>query len=249
MTATINPDKLAQLDSIDLDLGNHTRFDEGHCAMEVVAWLADQGHTDAPECASPVLTRYTIRLNDRWNHDQRQQLKPYLPRMIGTGGDGKDEFRGQVAARFLVSRLLGPWLQLAGMTDEADSLQNLSGDELRAALWRVRDAAWALRRKKRDLLVSKVKERLSERNAVAAAVAAADADAAAAAAAVAAAVDVAAAAADYWTSYSAAYDAARQYYREHPLPISQQIADLAAQQQPLALELLDQLIDPERAAL
>ena len=36
------PDRLARLDGA---------FDDGHCAMEVVAWLAGEGHTD------PAVTR------------------------------------------------------------------------------------------------------------------------------------------------------------------------------------------------
>lgn len=38
-TPTINPDRLARLDTITLDKGAHDSFDDGHCAMEVVAWL------------------------------------------------------------------------------------------------------------------------------------------------------------------------------------------------------------------
>lgn len=121
---TINPEKLAQLDTITLHDGAHGNFDDGHCAMEFVSWLADEGFTDAPECASPVLTRYTIRLNDRWDTEKRQLLKPYLPRMIGTRGDGKDQLRERIAARALVD-LLGPWLRLAGLGDEADKLAGM----------------------------------------------------------------------------------------------------------------------------
>ena len=50
------------------------------------------------------------------------------------------------------------------------------------------------------------------------------------------------------STWSAAYAAARQYYREHPLPVSQTIADLAASQRGLALELLDAMIDPAVSA-
>ncbi|MEO6604317.1 MAG: hypothetical protein ABIN55_01765 [Aeromicrobium sp.] len=121
-TVQINPEKLAKLDELQLDHGSHRDFEAGHCAMEVVAWLADEGHTDAPQCASPVLTRYLIRLNDRWDAEQRQVLKPYLIRTIGTGGDGKDALREKIAAEWATRSLLGPWLRLAGLNDEADAL-------------------------------------------------------------------------------------------------------------------------------
>ena len=79
-TSMIIEDRRAQLldGTIKLHRSSHLSFEDGHCAMEVVAWLAGEGHTDAPACASPVLTRYTIRLNDRWSHEQRQALAPYL---------------------------------------------------------------------------------------------------------------------------------------------------------------------------
>ncbi|HAP90833.1 MAG TPA: hypothetical protein DCR15_14375, partial [Arthrobacter bacterium] len=73
---TIIPERLEQFTAgtITLDYGSHNEFEEGHCSMEVVSWLAGEGFTDAPACASPVLTRYTIRLNDRWGPEQRQTL-------------------------------------------------------------------------------------------------------------------------------------------------------------------------------
>src|SRR5689334_20532366 len=109
---TIIQERAALLDDIKLDTGSHSNFEQGHCAMEVVSWLADEGFTDAPKCASPVLARYVIRLNDRWDDERRQTLKPYLVRMIGTGGDGKDALREKVAADFLINRLLGDWLAI-----------------------------------------------------------------------------------------------------------------------------------------
>jgi len=257
MSTLINPDKLAELDQITLDRSSHSSFDAGHCSMEVVSWLADLGHTDAPSCSSPVLTRFVIRLNDRWDFEQRQKLKPFLPRLVGTAGDGKDELREQVATWYAVD-LLVPWLQLAGLDAEVESLRNT--DDLPVTLYEVRQVAWSARSKKYQEIKAKVQEKLEKQpvagavagagadagavaDAAAAAVAVAGAGAAAAADAVAAAVAVA----DYWDKYDAAYTAARDYYRKHPLPVSQQIADLAAEQDSAALDLLNKLIDPEVA--
>jgi hypothetical protein len=274
-TAAINPDVLEQLQAAELAEGSHgSTFNGEACSMEWVALLAGEGMTDAPDCASPVLARYTIRLNDRWDRTQRQALKPYLPRMVGTGGDGKDGDRERIASEWLTGRLLGPWLDLAGMGDHLASIEGKSGHELRLALYEIRKVAWAKRDASRAELRAKIEARLLEQgkpsadavavadavaDAVAAAVAAAVAvaDAAAVAVAVADAVAVAAAVADaaaaadadgpvdWWDKpYGAAYRAAAAYYREHPLPVMDAITELAAQQQPLALELLDALIDP-----
>ena len=162
MTSTTPPvDRLGLLDQITLDKGAHSSFEEGHCALEVVSWLAGEGFTDAPECASPVLRSYTIALNDRWAADQRQKLVPFLPRMIGTAGDGKDEVRSFMALDWLVRSFTPAWLDLAGLSAEASELRSLrrivdlaavkaAGPVLRvaqtkaAAAWdAVGDAAWA----------------------------------------------------------------------------------------------------------
>ena len=200
---TIDPDRLKALDTITLDHGGHSSWDFGHCAMEVVAWLAGLGHTDAPSCASPVLCRYTIALNDRWDAEKRQTLKPYLPRMVGTANDGKDAARERIAAEFVARDLMPPWLRLAGLDDDAAALEALAPDaprsDLRRLLYVARDHAWEKRRAWREVLQAKVREHLKAKGsavAVADAVAAAAADAAAVAAAVAVAVAVADAVAD-----------------------------------------------------
>ena len=62
--ATALPDRLEELPNLQLDSGGHTSFKEGHCAMELVAYLAGEEHTDRPACTSPVLTSFLIRLNE-----------------------------------------------------------------------------------------------------------------------------------------------------------------------------------------
>lgn len=275
----IAPEKLAAFGAVKLDHGSHPSFEKGHCAMEVVAWLADEGHTDAPECASPVLRRYIIDLNDRWDDEKRQTLKPYLLRTIGTANDGLDPARERIAAQY-VGDLVAPWLRLAGMEKEAAGLEAAgSPEEVRWLLQDARDAAWRLRSEKRAelraVIEPKIREHLAKKNAVADADAALDAVAAVAAAAVAAgagafadaavvavadaavadaaaAVTVAAAAvvaeAALDNTYNAAYWAARNYYKEHPLPITQAVADLVASQKDAALDLLDRLIDAREEA-
>ncbi|HEY8700437.1 MAG TPA: hypothetical protein VIM08_05645, partial [Arthrobacter sp.] len=165
---TITTERLEQFNAgtITLDHGSHNEFEEGHCSMEVVSWLAGEGFTDAPACASPVLTRYTIRLNDRWGPERRQTLAPYLPRMVGTGNDGLDEERQRIATRYLVTHLLGPWLRLAGMHDDADLLASfvaLPVAELVLKLRDIRSRAWKKRDESRAVLRRKVEAKVRER--------------------------------------------------------------------------------------
>jgi hypothetical protein len=122
---TVIAERLPELAAIHLDSGAHNNFDNGHCAMEVVSWLAGEGFTDAPACASPVLRAFTIAVNDQWDDAQRQTLVPYLPRMVGTADDGKDEARSFLALDWLIRTFTPTWLDLAGLTVEAAALRDL----------------------------------------------------------------------------------------------------------------------------
>ena len=84
-------------DSVNLKYGAHQGRDNGMCAMELVAFLAGEQHTDHPDCACPVLTGYTIRLNDAMPEAWRQQLKPYLPLLIGSR-DNREAERAELLA-------------------------------------------------------------------------------------------------------------------------------------------------------
>lgn len=47
-----------------LDRGSHSDPDAGRCAMEQVAAIAGESHSDAPDTADPVLAAFTRALND-----------------------------------------------------------------------------------------------------------------------------------------------------------------------------------------
>ena len=108
-----------------LSFGAHASFDDGACAMEWVSYIAGLGHTDAPECASPVLRDFTINLNDTWGPVQRQKLVPFLPRMVGTANDGQDEARSYLALDWLIRVHTPAWFDAAGLTEDARNLRGL----------------------------------------------------------------------------------------------------------------------------
>jgi hypothetical protein len=122
---TIIPDRLQLLPTLHLDPKAHRTFQEGHCFMEVAAWLAGEPHSDNPSCVSPVLRKLTIGLNDAWDDEQRQLLLPFLPRVVGTAGDGRDEARSYLALDWLIRVYTPAWLELAGLSDEAGRLRGL----------------------------------------------------------------------------------------------------------------------------
>lgn len=92
-TTTIQ-ERLAQLPYVTLDKGNHESFESGHCALELVAWLAGDDHTDHPVCMSPVIAAFVRRWNDDLSDaDRTPLLRPVLPRLIGTAADAATESR------------------------------------------------------------------------------------------------------------------------------------------------------------
>ena len=99
--------RLAILETIDLLRGSHSD-NNGKCALEAVAWLAGEPHSDHPACVSSVLGDFCRNWNDNLDDANRQRLKPYLPRLIGTAGDAeKEQKRGWMAMDWL-TRECGP---------------------------------------------------------------------------------------------------------------------------------------------
>jgi len=109
-------------DSYRLSAGRHVRAEQGRCAMEWVAHLAGEAHSDRPECVSPVVGAFARSWNDALEETTRQRLRPYLGRMIGTAGDGGDEARAWRCTDWLVRTGAPALLGLAGLGDAAAEL-------------------------------------------------------------------------------------------------------------------------------
>ncbi len=129
-----------QFDKVKLVYGSHGNRDDGLCAMEVVAYLAGESHSDHPDCACPVLTGYTIRMNDAMTDEWRQRLKPYLPLLIESR-DGREVERAELLAWRAVQVFLPLALDACQLPDLAHRFRAMSGRLDRAA-----DAAIALTR-------------------------------------------------------------------------------------------------------
>ncbi len=118
-----------------LGRGPHATPDEGRCAMEWVSYLAGEPHNDRPACVSPALRSFCVALNDGLGNRERQRLRPYLTRTIGTVEDGLDTARGWMALDWLVRTYLPVWLDLAGAGHGLSALAPIdSGGALAAAL-------------------------------------------------------------------------------------------------------------------
>jgi len=125
MTVTIVAERLARLDTITLDKGAHESAEQGMCFIEFADWLAGGKGRDSAPTVSPVIRAYGINLNDSWDAEQRQKLRPYGPRVVGTAGDGQDEARSYLALDWLIRTYTPAWLDLAGLTVEARALRDL----------------------------------------------------------------------------------------------------------------------------
>ena len=123
MTGTIIPERLEKLNDITLTHGAHTSPDDGMCVMEAAAWIAGEEWTDHPACVSPILAALCRLLNDAWDDEGRQRLKPFAARAIGTARDGQDEARSYMALDWLVRTHAPAWLDLAGLREEATELR------------------------------------------------------------------------------------------------------------------------------
>jgi hypothetical protein len=54
------------------------------CLLEAAAYVAGEPWSDSPECVSPVLAAFGRSWNDALDDENRQMLKPFIPRLVGT---------------------------------------------------------------------------------------------------------------------------------------------------------------------
>jgi len=115
----------AGLADLVLKTGNHADRSNGLCFMEAVAWFAGEKHSDQPACVSPVIGAFGRKWNDDLDDEGRQQLKPYVPLVVGTAGDGADEKRAWMVTDWMVRVHTPAWLELVGMKEQAAALRAL----------------------------------------------------------------------------------------------------------------------------
>jgi regulator of protease activity HflC (stomatin/prohibitin superfamily) len=212
-----------------LSEGSHATREKGMCAMEWVAYIAGEEHSDAPVCVDPALRRFGIALNDNLPDDLRQRLRPYLARMIGTAGDGLTQGRLWMLADWAVRVAAAEAQDVSGRRD--------LGDKLRAVEPIV------------DKQTAKAAERVAREvraYASAAAYAAAADDAAAYAAAAAASADAAAYAAAYAAYAAAASASAASASTASAASVADARRAMWEKLLPSALDLLDRMLPTEQ---
>jgi hypothetical protein len=71
-------------DSVRLEPGAHRSPRDGVCLMELASIVANEGFSDRPRCVCEVIAAFLRDWNDRSSHAQRQQLRPYARRVVGS---------------------------------------------------------------------------------------------------------------------------------------------------------------------
>jgi hypothetical protein len=123
-------DRLPYLEPLKLGRGSHDPPLNGlvnACVMEAVAYVAGEPFSDHPECASPVITSFLVYWNDAMDDVDRQMLKPYIVRLVGTRtGKRHEEQRAWMLTDWLVRECAPAWLRLAGLAGQAELLESLA---------------------------------------------------------------------------------------------------------------------------
>lgn len=144
MVKIISKARLKKLTELVLEHGHHASFDKGVCAMEAVAWLAREGHSDHPECTCPVIAAFVRRFNDRLRTDNERNtlLRPLLPVLVGTRSSRAVMInRGYMAADWSVRIVLSMLCRALEWNDQAVVLESLPSVVDRASALRARSVA------------------------------------------------------------------------------------------------------------
>jgi hypothetical protein len=72
--------------SVRLEPGSHRSPADGVCIVELASMIGGEPFSDRPECVCPVIAAFLRGWNDRAGYFDRQRLRPYAHRVVGTGG-------------------------------------------------------------------------------------------------------------------------------------------------------------------
>src|SRR5262245_15070283 len=148
---------LDALERLSLSKGNHVSFEQGVCAMEAVAYISGEPHSDHPKCASRTITAFLITWNDALpsDADRNRVIRPLLPLVVDTtAGKAIELRRSYMALDWLLRECAPTFLALTPkLADCAKTLRTLpeatdamTAKQFVVPLTAARDAAWAAAR-------------------------------------------------------------------------------------------------------
>ena len=119
--------RLKKFENWSLKSGAH-QPDSTFCVMEAVAFVAGEPWSDHPQCACPIISAFLRSWNDSLPSDAERDrlLKPLISSLVNTRSTKKVELkRGLMAADWLIRVHTPAWLRLAGLTKQAENLEQL----------------------------------------------------------------------------------------------------------------------------
>jgi hypothetical protein len=102
------------LDSLRLDPGSHASPRDGVCLLELASMIAEEPFSDRPRCVCVVISAFLRSWNDRSSHAQRQRLRPYAKRVVGSRATRSvTRRRRDICLTWAGADLTGNWLSRA----------------------------------------------------------------------------------------------------------------------------------------
>jgi hypothetical protein len=152
------------LEQLHLKAGGHNP-DSEFCVMEAVAYVALEEWSDHPQCVSPVIASFLRNWNDSLPDEDRQMLKPYIVKIIGTNnGKETEAIRAWMCIDWLIRVFTPAFLRVACLQEHAEKLSNLKKVDkinLKIALPKIAAAwaaAWAAAKRKLNPLVKQLQQ-------------------------------------------------------------------------------------------
>ena len=110
----------------ELTIGASDHPRNGACLLSAISWLVYADLDDHPPCVSEVIAELARNINDLLPDDERQELKEYIPRLVGTADDSvvEDE-RVLFLNRYIIDKLFPLGLASAGLEFLVPALRKL----------------------------------------------------------------------------------------------------------------------------
>ena len=124
----VNQDRLASVTALSSGAHSAPNGNFEACIMEAAAFVAGERWSDHPGCTCPVIGAFMRGWNDGLpsDEDRTRLLLPFVPAIVGTkGSEALEERRSLMAADWLVRVHTPVWLRLAGLKDQAATLEAL----------------------------------------------------------------------------------------------------------------------------
>ncbi len=129
--AAIVPDRLEALQALVLKHGAHGKASPGEeqemCALEAVAWLAGEKHSDKPSCACRVISGVVRQWNDQLPTDEARTrfIRPLLAKLVGSRVDSDSVLlkRMYMVQDWTIHVKAPAFLRLAKLEKEAEAIE------------------------------------------------------------------------------------------------------------------------------